>query len=92
LAIVAFAESLFLPKGITEENIFYYKTGIIGAFLVNFLHNSLLLTIGSPMKPAQLTQTISDTLVELRKSERKVAEFVLKEHADCRSGATGRCQ
>jgi RpiR family carbohydrate utilization transcriptional regulator len=31
------------------------------------------------MKPAQLTQTISDTLVNLRKSERKVAEFVLKE-------------
>ena len=31
------------------------------------------------MKPAQLTQTISDTLTELRKSERKVAEFVLKE-------------
>ena len=31
------------------------------------------------MKPAQLTQTISDTLINLRKSERKVAEFVLKE-------------
>ncbi|MDG1819560.1 MAG: SIS domain-containing protein [Porticoccaceae bacterium] len=31
------------------------------------------------MKPAQLTQTISDTLTKLRKSERKVAEFVLKE-------------
>tara|TARA_B110000879_G_scaffold188460_1_gene251138 strand:+ start:92 stop:940 length:849 start_codon:yes stop_codon:yes gene_type:complete len=31
------------------------------------------------MKPAQLTQTISDTLVNLRKSERKVAEYVLKE-------------
>ena len=31
------------------------------------------------MKPAQLTQTISDTMVDLRKSERKVAEFVLKE-------------
>ena len=31
------------------------------------------------MKPAQLTQTISDTLIDLRKSERKVAEFVLKE-------------
>jgi RpiR family carbohydrate utilization transcriptional regulator len=31
------------------------------------------------MKPAQLTQTISDTLSHLRKSERKVAEFVLKE-------------
>ena len=30
------------------------------------------------MKPAELTQTISDTLQELRKSERKVAEFVLK--------------
>jgi RpiR family carbohydrate utilization transcriptional regulator len=31
------------------------------------------------MKPAHLTQTISDTLVNLRKSERKVAEYVLKE-------------
>jgi RpiR family carbohydrate utilization transcriptional regulator len=31
------------------------------------------------MKPAKLTQTISDTLVNLRKSERKVAEHVLKE-------------
>ena len=31
------------------------------------------------MKPAQLTQTISDTMDDLRKSERKVAEFVLKE-------------
>jgi len=30
------------------------------------------------MKPAQLTQTISDTLPALRKSERKVADFVLK--------------
>lgn len=30
------------------------------------------------MKPAQLTQTISDTLVHLRKSELKVADFVLK--------------
>ena len=30
------------------------------------------------MKPAQLTQSISDTLSELRKSERKVADFVLK--------------
>ncbi len=30
------------------------------------------------MKPAELTQTISDTLPELRKSERKVAGFVLK--------------
>ena len=30
------------------------------------------------MKPAELTQTISDTLHELRKSERKVADFVLK--------------
>lgn len=34
------------------------------------------------MKPAQLTQTISDTLIDLRKSERKVAEFVLKEPLD----------
>ena len=30
------------------------------------------------MKPAELTQTISDTLHKLRKSERKVADFVLK--------------
>ena len=30
------------------------------------------------MKPAELTQTISDTLPELRKSERKVADFVLR--------------
>ena len=30
------------------------------------------------MKPAQLTQAISDALSELRKSERKVADFVLK--------------
>lgn len=30
------------------------------------------------MKPAQITQSISDTLSELRKSERKVADFVLK--------------
>ena len=30
------------------------------------------------MKPAELTQTISDTLSELRKSERKVANFVLR--------------
>jgi RpiR family carbohydrate utilization transcriptional regulator len=29
------------------------------------------------MKPAELTQTISDTLTDLRKSERKVADFVL---------------
>lgn len=29
------------------------------------------------MKPAELTQTISDELVKLRKSERKVAEFIL---------------
>ena len=31
------------------------------------------------MKPARLTQTISDSLTTLRKSERKVAEFVLKD-------------
>jgi RpiR family carbohydrate utilization transcriptional regulator len=31
------------------------------------------------MKPAELTQSISDTLPDLRKSERKVAEFVLKD-------------
>ena len=31
------------------------------------------------MKPAELTQTISDTLAKLRKSERKVAELVLKD-------------
>ncbi|MAJ81148.1 MAG: transcriptional regulator [Porticoccaceae bacterium] len=31
------------------------------------------------MKPAQLTQTISDSLEKLRKSEKKVAEFVLKD-------------
>jgi RpiR family carbohydrate utilization transcriptional regulator len=31
------------------------------------------------MKPAELTQTISDTLPKLRKSERKVADLVLKE-------------
>ena len=31
------------------------------------------------MKPAELTQTISDTLVKLRKSERKVARLVLKD-------------
>jgi len=30
------------------------------------------------MKPAELTQSISDRLPELRKSERKVADFVLK--------------
>jgi RpiR family carbohydrate utilization transcriptional regulator len=30
------------------------------------------------MKPAELTQTISDTLPKLRKSERKVADLVLK--------------
>jgi RpiR family carbohydrate utilization transcriptional regulator len=30
------------------------------------------------MKPAELTQTISDTLSRLRKSELKVADFVLK--------------
>ena len=30
------------------------------------------------MKPAELTQTISDNLHKLRKSERKVADFVLK--------------
>lgn len=30
------------------------------------------------MKPAQLTQSINDALLELRKSERKVADFVLK--------------
>ena len=30
------------------------------------------------MKPAELTQTISDTLPRLRKSELKVADFVLK--------------
>ena len=30
------------------------------------------------MIPAELTQTISDTLPELRKSERKVADFVLR--------------
>ena len=30
------------------------------------------------MKPAELTQTISDTLPELRKSERKVADFVFQ--------------
>jgi RpiR family carbohydrate utilization transcriptional regulator len=30
------------------------------------------------MKPAELTQTISDALPKLRKSERKVADFVLK--------------
>ena len=29
------------------------------------------------MKPAELTQTISDTLSDLRKSERKVADYVL---------------
>ena len=29
------------------------------------------------MKPAELTQTISDTLTDLRKSERKVADYVL---------------
>jgi len=34
------------------------------------------------MKPAQLTQSISDTLIDLRKSERKVAEFVLKQPLD----------
>jgi RpiR family carbohydrate utilization transcriptional regulator len=34
--------------------------------------------MGVSMKPAQLTQTISDTLVHLRKSELKVADFVLK--------------
>ena len=31
------------------------------------------------MKSADLTQTISDTLPKLRKSERKVADLVLKE-------------
>lgn len=31
------------------------------------------------MKPAELTQSISDTLPQLRKSERKVADFVLKD-------------
>ena len=31
------------------------------------------------MKPARLTQTIRDSLTTLRKSERKVAEFVLKD-------------
>lgn len=31
------------------------------------------------MKPAQLTQSISDALTTLRKSERKVADFVLKD-------------
>ncbi|MDA8856044.1 hypothetical protein N9I42_00310 [Porticoccaceae bacterium] len=31
------------------------------------------------MKPAELTQTISDTFPKLRKSERKVADLVLKE-------------
>ena len=31
------------------------------------------------MKPAQLTQTISDTLDSLRKSERKVAELILQD-------------
>ena len=31
------------------------------------------------MKPAELTQTISDTLAKLRKSERKVAKLVLKD-------------
>ena len=31
------------------------------------------------MKPAELTQSISDTIPQLRKSERKVAEFVLKD-------------
>jgi DNA-binding MurR/RpiR family transcriptional regulator len=46
------------------------------------------------MKPAQLTQTISDTLPALRKSERKVADFVLKSplndpHAYRRFGPTG---
>ena len=30
------------------------------------------------MKPAQLTQSINDALLKLRKSERKVADFVLK--------------
>ena len=30
------------------------------------------------MKPAELTQTISDTLPRLRKSELKVADFVLR--------------
>ena len=30
------------------------------------------------MKPAEITQTISDSLDQLRKSERRVAEFVLK--------------
>ena len=30
------------------------------------------------MKPAEITQAISDALSDLRKSERKVAEFVLK--------------
>ncbi len=34
------------------------------------------------MKPAELTQTISDELSNLRKSERKVAEFILVQPAD----------
>ena len=53
---------------------FYYKTGIPTDFLVNFLHNFILAFY---MKPAELTQTISDTLTDLRKPERKVADFVL---------------
>ena len=32
------------------------------------------------MKPAELTQTISDTLSELRKSERKVANYAHTNH------------
>lgn len=46
------------------------------SLLVNFLH---IIIKNVVMKPAELTQTISDTLPKLRKSEPKVPDLVLKQ-------------
>lgn len=59
----------------SKSRLFLLQNWLFTGFSCKFFTNLGPITT---MKPAQLTQSISDTLSELRKSERKVADFVLK--------------